>query len=273
MAVREEVRDHLLTVTLDRPEALNALTQPMMRQLARILEEAAVDPDVHVLLLRGAGRAFCAGGDRRRSREPDPDDRLAARWSDDPRWQAPEMRFDRLRANVRAVELLRAMPKPTVAMVRGPAFGAGLGLAAACDFRVASDTALFRAGFVAAGYSGDFGASYLLTRLIGGGRARELMLLDEPMTAEAALRAGLVTRLASDAALDAAAEAFARRFVGGPAIAYRYVKRNIVAAEAHDFPTALDLESANMVRSSLSEDAAEARSAFAEKRAPRFSGR
>lgn len=273
MAVREELRDHLLMVTLDRPEALNALTQPMMRRLARILDDAAVDPDVHVVLLRGAGRAFCGGGDRKRSREPDSDDPLAARWSGDPRWQAPEMRFDRLRANVRAVELLRAMSKPTVAMVRGPAIGAGLGLAVACDFRIASDTAQFRAGFVSAGYSGDYGTAYLLTHLLGGARARELMLLDEPMTGEEALRAGLVTRLVPDAALDGEAETFARRFVGGPAVAYRYAKRNIVAAETQDFSTALDLESANMVRSSLSEDAAEARSAFAEKRAPRFSGR
>jgi 2-(1,2-epoxy-1,2-dihydrophenyl)acetyl-CoA isomerase len=265
--------DHLLTVTLDRPDALNALTQPLMRALVRALDAAAADPDVHVVLLRGAGRAFCAGGDRRKSREPDPDDSLAAQWSGDPAWDAPEMRYDRLRANVRAAELLRMMPKPTIAMVRGPVVGAGLGLAAACDFRIASDTAQFRCGFVSAGYSGDFGASYTLVRLLGSARARELFLLDDTVDAAEALRIGLVTRLVADDRLDAEAEAFARRFVGGPRVAYRYVKANLADAESRDFAGALDGECRNMIRSSLTVDAAEARAAFAEKRPPHFQGR
>ncbi len=273
MALTQNLERNLLTLTLDRPAALNALTQPLMRQLVAALAAAAVDPAVHAVLLRGAGRAFCAGGDRRRSRVADPDDPLAAAWSDDPAWHAPEMRYDRLRANVHAAELLHDMPKPTVAMVRGPAVGAGLALAAACDFRIASPTAMFRAGFAAAGFSGDFGASFTLTRLLGTAKARELLLLDEPVGAEEALRIGLVTRLVADDGLDAAAEAFARRFVGGPRLAYRYIKRNLNAAEAGTFATVLDGETANMIRSSLSDDATEARMAFAEKRPPRFTGR
>lgn len=273
MAVSETLDRNLLTITLDRPEALNALTQPMMRRLVVLLDAAAVDPDVHAVLLRGGGRAFCAGGDRRKSREPDPDDVLAARWADDPAWGGPEMRFDRLRSNVRASELLRNMPKPTIAMVRGPAVGAGLALAAACDFRIASDTASFRSGFAAAGYSGDYGASFLLSRLLGPARAREMMLLDEPVSGEGALRIGLVTRLFADDRLDAEAETFARRFVDGPRVAYRYIKRNLATAEEQGFAAALDGECTAMIRVSLSEDAAEARAAFPEKRPPVFRGR
>lgn len=273
MTVSERLDRNLLVVTLDSPATLNALTQAMMRRLVVVLQAAAVDPDVHAVLLRGAGRAFCAGGDRRRSRVPDPDDPLAARWSADPAWAAPEMRYDRLRGNVRSVELLRTMPKPTVAMLRGPVVGAGLGLAAACDFRIASETAVFRAGFLAAGYSGDFGASYTLTRLLGGARSREMLLLGETMDAAEALRVGLITRLVPDAGLDAQAEALARRFIGGPRVAYRYAKQTIATAETHGFAEALDAECMAMVRTSLTDDAAEARAAFVEKREPVFKGR
>jgi 2-(1,2-epoxy-1,2-dihydrophenyl)acetyl-CoA isomerase len=273
MAVTELLDRNLLTITLDRPEALNALTQSMMRKLVKILSAAAIDPDVHAVLLRGAGRAFCTGGDRKRSREPDPEDALAGLWREHPAWGEPEMRFDRLRANVRASELLRGMPKPTIAAVRGPAIGAGLSLAAACDFRIVSDTAVFRAGFALAGYSGDYGANFLLVRLIGPARAREMMMLDEIVSAEEAKRIGLVTRVVADDALDVEAEIFARRFVGGPRLAYRYIKRGLAAAETQSFATALDGECEAMIRSSLSVDAAEARAAFAEKRDPKFQGR
>jgi 2-(1,2-epoxy-1,2-dihydrophenyl)acetyl-CoA isomerase len=273
MTVGERRDGHLMTITLDRPASLNALTQPMMRRLVGLLQSAAIDPDVHAVMLRGAGRAFCAGGDRKISREPDPDDPLAARWGQDPAWFSPEMHFDRLRANVRAVELLRGMAKPNVAMIRGPAVGAGFGLAAACDFRIVSDTACFRAGFVAAGYSGDFGLAYSLVRLVGGAKARELILLDRPIPAEEAHRLGLVTAIVPDAELEAEAEAFARRFVGGPGVAYRCAKANIEAAETLAFAAALDVETRNMVRTSASADAAEARAAFAEHRPPSFTGR
>lgn len=272
MTVSQALDRNLLTITLESSATLNALTQAMMRKLVRMLDAAAIDPDVHAVILRGAGRAFCAGGDRKRSRDPDPDDPLAVKWSGDPIWAAQEMRYDRLRGNVRSAELLRGMPKPTIAMVRGAAVGAGLGLAAACDFRIASETARFRTGFLSGGYSGDFGASYTLTRLLGGAKARELLTLDEDVDAHEALRIGLVTRLVDDAALEAETEAFARRLAEGPRVAYRYMKQNIVAAEMQDFATALNGETSNMVRSSLTGDAAEARAAFAEKRAPRFTG-
>ena len=273
MTIGERVDGHMLTITLDRPESLNALTQPMMRRLAALLASAATDPDVHAVLLRGAGRAFCAGGDRKRSREPDPADPLAARWGDDPAWQSPEMHFDRLRANVLSVELLHSMPKPTVAMIRGPAIGAGFGLAAACDFRIASETASFRAGFLAAGYSGDFGLAYSLVRLLGAAKARELILLDRTISAGEAEALGLITALVPDAELDTQAEAFASRFVGGPRIAFRCAKSNIQAAETLALAAALDFETTNMVRTSASADAAEARAAFAEGRAPIFTAR
>lgn len=273
MAVPIHLDAGVMTITLNRPGALNALTQAMMRRLSRELTSAASDPDVHVVLLRGAGRAFCAGGDRKQARTPDPEDPIAAKWSGDPVWSEPEMRFDRLRGNVRSVELLRSMPKPTIAMLRGPVVGAGLGLALACDFRVTSKGSTFRAGFAAAGYSGDFGLAYLLGHLVGGARARELLMLDRWLDAEQALHYGLITQLVDDESLERESDALARRLASGPRIAYRYMKQNLLAAEGHDFAHALDLECMNMVRSSLTQDAVEARTAFAEKRAPRFTGR
>ena len=123
MELLESLDRQLLTVTLNRPEALNALTQMLMRRLVRVLDAAAIDPAVEAVLLGGAGRAFCAGGDRKRSRVPDPDDKLAATWSEDPAWGEPEMRFDRLRANVRAVgfcQRSRQAPAARPLARRGP---------------------------------------------------------------------------------------------------------------------------------------------------------
>jgi 2-(1,2-epoxy-1,2-dihydrophenyl)acetyl-CoA isomerase len=263
----------VLTLILNRPEALNALTQPLMGQLAADLSAAAADPEVRVVILRGAGRAFCSGGDRTRSREPDPDDPIAARWSGEPVWGSQPWRYDRLRRAAVSASLLTAMPKPTLAMVRGPAYGAGLGLAAACDLRIASDTAVFRTAFAGAAGSGDFGTSHSLTRLLGGARAREMFLLDQPVTAEEALRIGLVSMVVPDADLEHATRNLATRFADGPTLAYRYIKENLNAAGLEDFDRLLDRETRNMVTTMETEDAMEARTAFRERRAPRFRGR
>jgi 2-(1,2-epoxy-1,2-dihydrophenyl)acetyl-CoA isomerase len=265
--------DHVLTLTLNRPEALNALTQPLMRQLRAALVRAADDPDIRAVVLTGAGAAFCAGGDRKLARVPDPDDPLAQKWQNDPLWESLETRHDRLKGNAQSAMLLHAMPKPTIAMVRGACMGAGLALAAACDFRIASDTAVFQTAFLQAGLSGDFGASYTLTKLVGSARARELFMLNEAVEATQALAMGLVTRVVPDAKLETETAAFTARFAAGPTVAYRYMKRNLNAAETAAFADVLYMESLHMIRATQTEDAQEARTAFKEKRPPRFRGR
>lgn len=263
----------VLWLTMNRPDALNALTQPMMNQLRATLDEAARDPGVRVVVIAGAGRGFCSGADRARSAEPDLQDPIQARWSHEPRWREREMRTDRLRHQMDASHLLYTMEKPTLAVVRGPAVGAGLGIAAACDLRVASRTAVFRSTFASIAYAGDYGCAYLLSRLVGGGKARELMLLDEKIDAAAALAAGLVNWVVEDADLDARGLEIATRLAAGSPTGYRYMKRNFVQADRGHFREYLDSEALHQVLSTSSEDAAEARAALKEKRPPRFTGR
>ena len=254
--------DGVLQICMNRPDALNALTQPLMNQLRARLELAAREPDVRVVVLTGAGRAFCAGADRFAGAEPDLDDPFQARWSDDERWRERDMRTDRLRFQMEAARLLYAMPKPTLAVIRGAAVGAGLSLAAACDLRLASTTALFRAGFANAAYSGDYGCAFLLARLIGPGKTRELMMLDDKLDARAALACGLVNWVVDDDELERRALTLAQRLAAGPPIAYRYMKRNFGAVDELGFAAYLDLEAQNMLLSATTDDATEARTAF-----------
>ncbi len=259
----------VLSVTMNRPDRLNALTPPLMRALTAALADAAADPDIHVVLLRGAGRGFCSGGDMRDGRR---DPAAGDRYKTDPGYNKPDQRYDRVRGYVQASLLLHRMAKPTVAVVRGAAIGAGFSMVAACDFRIVSDTAVFSTTFVRAGFSGDYGGSYLLTRLLGPAKARELYMLNPRITAEEALRLGLVTELVPDAELDARAEAFARRLADGPRAALRAMKQNLVLAETATFEEVLDLETANMIRTTDSEDAREAGRAMLEKRPAAFKG-
>jgi 2-(1,2-epoxy-1,2-dihydrophenyl)acetyl-CoA isomerase len=263
----------VLQLTMNRPEALNSLTQRMANCMRKTLDEAARDPGVRAIVLIGAGRGFCAGADRLRNADPDPADPIQARWSEDPRFREREMRYDRLRYQMDIAHLLYTMPKPTLAAVRGPAVGAGLGLALACDLRVASRTAMFRSGFASIAYAGDYGCAYLLSRLVGGGKARELMLLDEKLDGAAALACGLVNWVVEDAELETKAIEVATRLAAGSPLGYRYMKRNFVNADHGHFGDYLDSEALHQMLSTSTEDAAEARTAFKEKRAPKFSGR
>jgi 2-(1,2-epoxy-1,2-dihydrophenyl)acetyl-CoA isomerase len=169
--------------------------------------------------------------------------------------------------------LLRTMPKVVVAMVNGPAVGAGLGLAMACDLRIAGRSARFGTGFAGVGYSGDFGGSWSLTRLVGTAKARELYFLGDIINAEAAHTLGLVNRVVEDDALHQAATDLARRIADGPRIAYGYMKRNLFAAETEPLATVLEMEAVHQTRTAMTEDHLEASRAFAEKRRPVFKGR
>jgi 2-(1,2-epoxy-1,2-dihydrophenyl)acetyl-CoA isomerase len=168
---------------------------------------------------------------------------------------------------------LHEMPKPTIAMVRGPAAGAGLSLAMACDMRVASDTARFGTAFARVGYSGDFGGSYYLTQLVGTAKARELYFTADLLDAQQALALGLVNRVVPDARLEEETMALASRLARGPRVAYRYMKRNMNAAESAGLKEMLDLEAWHHTRTGMTEDHREAARAFVEKREPQFKGR
>jgi 2-(1,2-epoxy-1,2-dihydrophenyl)acetyl-CoA isomerase len=262
----------MLVLTLNRPEQLNALTWELMRRLQEALAEASVDPAVRTVILTGSGRGFCAGGDIRGREQLDPEDPISANWSSDPVWKTYEMRVSQVMRLSASPVLLHTMPKPTIAMVHGPAAGAGLCLAAACDFRIAADTAVFTTAFANAARSGDFGGSYLLPRLIGSARARELYLLSEKVSAAEALQIGLVNRVVPQAILEQETLHFAKRLAKGPAAAYRYIKRNLHAAETMTLEQVIELETHHMLRCSETEDAKEMYNAMREGRDPVYRG-
>jgi 2-(1,2-epoxy-1,2-dihydrophenyl)acetyl-CoA isomerase len=248
----------VLTLTLNRPERLNALTGPMLAALLAALRRAAVDTQVRAVVLTGAGNAFCAGGD------------VKAMAESDPAQHTLESRTQQLRENMECSRLLREMPKPTIAAVRGAAAGAGLSLALACDLLLASDSAKFTSAFVKVGLSGDFGSTWFLTQLLGP-RARAFALLSPIARADEALQLGLATRVVPDAELDAQAAALARQLADGPTLTIGHIKANLNFAEqGATLAQALDHEAIRHIRCSMTEDHQEAARAFVEKRAPKF---
>jgi len=257
----EQVKDGVAILTMNRPERLNAMSRPMLETMEAALARVAGAPEIGVVVLTGAGRAFCAGGDVKAMAE-----------SAEVAGGSLEERAQRLRARMEVARWLHEMPKPTIAMVRGAAAGAGLSLAMACDLRIASDTAKFTTAFARVGYSGDFGGSFFLTRLVGTARARELYFTAELLDAERALAIGLVNRVVADAELEAETFGLAGRLARGPRIAYRYMKRNMNAAESGTLAELLDLEAWHHTRTGMTEDHREAARAFVEKREPSFHG-
>ena len=258
------------TLTLDRPDRLNTLTQAMIADLHKALVDASRDPGVKAVVLAGAGPGFCAGFDLGGGGGlPDP---LAERWGDDPIWWEPEQVAARLMEDAQIPILLHRMAKPTIASVRGPAAGTGLVLAAACDLRIASETAVFKTAFASAGRCGDPGGSYLITQLVGPAKARELYLLDEKIPAQKALEIGLVSKVVPDDQLETETRALAGRFARGPGLAYAGIKRNLNMAETGTLEETIALEGPANARASLSHDGKEAGRAFMEKREPKFRG-
>jgi 2-(1,2-epoxy-1,2-dihydrophenyl)acetyl-CoA isomerase len=246
----------------NRPDRLNAMSRPMLDALLEALPRLAEDPAVGVIVLTGAGRGFCAGGDVKAMAE-----------GNELGGQTMEDRAQALRSRMETSRWLHEMPKPTIAMLRGPAAGAGLSLAMACDMRVASDTVKLGTAFARVGYSGDFGGSYFLTQLVGTAKARELYFTADLLDAQQALGLGLVNRVVADARLEEETMALASRLARGPRVAYRYMKRNMNAAETASLKDMLDLEAWNHTRTGMTEDHREAARAFVEKREPQFKGR
>jgi 2-(1,2-epoxy-1,2-dihydrophenyl)acetyl-CoA isomerase len=258
----ETVKDGVAIFTMNRPDRLNALSRDMLDGLLDALKRMAADPTVGVVVLTGAGRGFCAGGDVKAMAE-----------GAEAEGDSLEARAQALRERMEVSRLLHELPKPTIAMIRGAAAGAGLSMALACDLRVASDTARLGTAFARVGYSGDFGGSFFLTQLVGTAKARELYFTGDMVEAQQALALGLVNRVVPDAVLEDETMALASRLAAGPRVALGYMKKNLNAAESASLKELLDLEAWHHSRTGLTEDHREAARAFVEKRPPVFKGR
>lgn len=258
-----EVREQVAVITLNRPESRNALGNIITPALRRMIRERDEDPDVGALLITGAGTAFCAGGDVKGMANSSP---------------AVEMTLDqkvaRLKERQRTLTgALVAVRKPTVAALPGPAAGAGLAIALACDIRIAATSAFISTGYARVGLSGDYGIAWLLTRLVGTAKARELLFTADRVDSVTCESLGLVNRVVPDKNFRDDAFAFAKSLADGPAVALRHMKDNLDDALTQPFLTALDGEAERLVQSAQTDDHEEAVRAFVEKRKPNFTGR
>lgn len=252
-----ETKDRVATVTLNRPEKLNALNPDLLDVMYGALEKLADDKEVRCVVLTGAGRGFCAGGDI---------SAMVGR-------EIPKDPVGRLRQQEEASRLLHEMPKPTIAMINGPVAGAGLSLALACDIRLAAEGARFGTAFARVGFSGDFGGTWMLQRLVGPAKARELYFTAELIDAKEAESIGLINRAVPDDRLRAETYALAQKLAGGPPIALARMKQNLNLALVSDFPTLLQAEAEGMIMTGMTQDHREAARAFLDKRQPVFEGR
>jgi 2-(1,2-epoxy-1,2-dihydrophenyl)acetyl-CoA isomerase len=253
--IRTDARDGVLTITLDRPDSLNALNTTMRRELLAAFKAAARDDEVRAAVLTGEGRGFCSGADLRGG--------------------ASEREFRRVITTEYnpLIQAIRGLPKPVVAAVNGVAAGAGVSLALACDLVYAAEEARFILAFVRIGLVPDSGVTRTLVRTLGRHRAAALIFSGEPMSAAEAAQAGLVTEAVPLADLAARAGDAAGRLAAGPTRAIGYAKRLINAAEDADLDASLADEAALQELAGRTADHAEGVAAFTEKRDPRFTGR
>ncbi|CAN5773317.1 enoyl-CoA hydratase [soil metagenome] len=255
----------VLTLTLNRPDARNAMSRAMNQALQRQLAEAEVDPAVKCIVLTGAGKGFCAGGDVKG---------MAASGDGTVGALTIDQAIHRQRINQRETAgKLFKMPKPTLAALPGAAAGAGLSLALACDLRVMATTAIMTTAFARVGFAGDYGGTYFMTQLVGAAKARELYFLSDRVGAEEALRLGLTNWICPPEELAAKTREIALRLANGPTVAYRYMKENLNRAMAGEVDDCLDLEATHHIHCGQTEDHREASRAFVEKREPVFTGR
>jgi 2-(1,2-epoxy-1,2-dihydrophenyl)acetyl-CoA isomerase len=246
------------TVTINRPEARNALTAETKVALLAALRECGADDSVRAVVLTGAGPAFCSGQDLREHAE----------------LLDSGTALDTVRQHYNpTIETITAMPKPVIAALPGVAAGAGASLAFACDFRIAASRASFLLAFARVGLGADSGASWTLPRLVGPARAAELLMLAEPIGAAAALGLGLLTSVVPDDELPGAAAAFAARLAAGPTLAYAAIKESILYGATHRLSESLEKEADLQSRLGQTQDHRAATLAFVNKQAPAFLGR
>jgi len=257
--IRSDEADGILTITLNRPDRLNAFIGHMRRDLAEALEHAGSDRNVRVVILTGAGRAFCAGGD------------IAFMAELMQRRDAEE--FSRiLGAGRRVILAIRQMTKPVIAAINGPASGAGCNLALACDLRIASNTASFSQSFAKVGLHPDWGGTYFLPRLVTPNKACELFFLGESIDASEALRLGIVNQVVAPEELEATTLELAQRLRVAPPIALAAAKHAVYLSQTAELEEMLRYETEAQLRCFDSDDGHEGVQAFLEKREPRFTG-
>ena len=265
--VQYEQRDAIATITLNRPDRLNTMSEELMEGAVAAIERAASDDSVRVVILTGAGRGFCAGGDLGVLSERGK--AVAAGHSKTSR----HTRVALLGRGMQSSQLLHEMEKVTIAAINGACAGAGLAWACACDLRFAAQRAKFNVAFRNAGLSGDFGGTWTLPRIVGPAKARELYLLSPRFDAEEAARIGLVSKVLPDDQLMPHVNAVADDLASAAPIALRLMKRNLVDGMRVAFGEQLDREAERHVAATLTEDHIEAASAYLQKRKPVFKNR
>jgi 2-(1,2-epoxy-1,2-dihydrophenyl)acetyl-CoA isomerase len=259
-----EVDDGVAVLTMNRPHRRNAMSQAMMAAMDRVLGDLEVDDTVGCVVLTGVGGAFCAGGDVKAMAERPAGERE----------QTVDAIIHRQRLMQRATSgRLWHMPKPTIAAIGGPAAGAGLSLALACDLRYAVESAILTTAFARVGFSGDYGGTWFLTRLVGSAMAKELYYFSDRLSAVDAQRLGIVNAVFPAADFDVEVRQRARRLAAGPRLAYRYMKENLNRAVDGELGECMDIEATHHVHTGFTQDHREAAKAFVERREPRFTGR
>ncbi len=259
-----DVQDGVAVLTMNRPDRRNAMSDAMMTAMERVLREVEVDDAVGCVVLTGAGGAFCAGGDVKA---------MAERPTGAP-VQTVDAAIHHQRLRHRATSgRLWQMPKPTIAAIGGPAAGAGLSLALACDLRYAVEGAVFTTAFARVAFSGDYGGTWFLTRLVGSAKAKELYYFSERLTASEAERLGIVNAVFPAGEFDLEVRQRARRLADGPRLAYRYMKENLNRAVSGELGESMDIEATHHIHTGLTQDHREAAKAFVDRREPKFTGR
>ena len=257
--ILEAKHGSVTTLILNRPDRLNALNNDLSTAINEAFTRIASDSSTHVVILTGAGRAFCAGGD------------LSAIGKGRERGDATEL-APILRSGMQAVLKMRTMPQPVIAAVNGPAAGAGMNLALAADIRIASEDAVFGQNFAKVGLFPDYGGTYFLPQLVGPSIAAEMFYLGDMIDAKTALRLGIVNHVVPGGNLEAEARALAEKIASGPQVAIRAVKQTLFARDQHALVEALEKEVEHQLKCFHSHDCHEGIRAFLEKRAPSFQG-
>jgi 2-(1,2-epoxy-1,2-dihydrophenyl)acetyl-CoA isomerase len=256
----EEKHGAVMLLVMNRPDRLNALNNELAAALNEALSRIALNPTVHVVVLTGAGRAFCAGGDLgtiAKGRESGQMESLKPL----------------LRAGVQAVLTMRSMPQPVIAAVNGAAAGAGMNVALAADIRVAAEEAVFGQNFAKVGLFPDYGGTYFLPQLAGPAIAAELFYTGEMIDARKALQLGLINRVVPSAQLESEVQSLAAKIADGPQVAIRAMKQTLFGSEKKALEEALEKEVENQIKCFQSEDCLEGLRAFLEKRPSKFQGR
>jgi 2-(1,2-epoxy-1,2-dihydrophenyl)acetyl-CoA isomerase len=256
----ESVHDGIAVLVMNRPDRMNALNNELATALHGSLQRIAKDEAIRVVVLTGAGRAFCAGGDLGvigKGREANNSKQLEPL----------------LRAGMASVLMMRTMPQPVIAAVNGAAAGAGMNVALAADIRISAEEAAFGQNFAKVGLFPDYGGTYFVPELVGPSKAAEMFYTGDMIDAQTALRLGLVSRVVPAAQLEAEAKVLAQKIASGPPLAIRAVKKILFASQKEALERALELEVEHQMKCFASEDCLEGVRAFFEKRAPQFRGR